>query len=157
MCIRDRFYLGNDGGVCRSTNGGQTFTSLNSTLSLAQLISIVIHPNNQALSYAGSQDNGTQRRFNDFGWVEFSSGDGGRCVINPLDPSISWFTYIRGNIFRFLDNGATYDTSVGSNNKFGEPDVAPRIAFYPPFTGNGVDATLYFGTWRLFISTDMGN
>ncbi|HEV8486277.1 MAG TPA: hypothetical protein VGV87_22225 [Blastocatellia bacterium] len=151
------FFLGNDGGISRSTNGGQTFTSLNATLSLAQFISIAIHPNDPRLSYAGSQDNGTQRRFSEVGWAEFLSGDGGRCVINPLDPSISWFTYIRGDIFRFVDNGATYDTSIGGNSKFGEPDFGARIAFYPPFTGNGVDATLYFGTWRLFISTDLGN
>jgi photosystem II stability/assembly factor-like uncharacterized protein len=148
------FYLGNDGGISRSMNGGQTFTSLNATLSLAQFISIAIHPIDPRVSYAGSQDNGTQRRFSDAGWVEFLSGDGGRCVINPLDPSISWFTYIRGEIFRFLATG--YDTSIGGNSKFGEPDFGARIAFYPPFTGNGVDATLYFGTWRLFTSTDLG-
>ncbi len=151
------FYLGNDGGISRSTNGGQTFTSLNATLSLAQFISIAIHPNDPRLSYAGSQDNGTQRRFSEVGWAEFLSGDGGRCVINPLDPSISWFTYIRGDIFRFLNNGTTFDTSVGSNSKFFEPDFGARIAFYPPFAGNGADATLYFGTWRLFTSTDLGN
>ena len=149
------FYLGNDGGIYRSANGGQSFSSLNATLSLAQLISVAIHPVDPRLSYAGSQDNGTQRRFSDVGWAEFLSGDGGRCVINPLDPNISWFTYIRGDIFRFLATG--YDTSIGGNSKFGEPDFGARIAFYPPFTGNTIDATLYFGTWRLFTSTDLGN
>jgi len=31
------------------------------------------------------------------------------------------------------------------------------MAFYPPFVSNGVDGTLYFGTWRLFVSTNLGN
>src|SRR3989441_13295683 len=39
---------------------------------------------------------------------------------------------------------------------FGEASENPRINFYPPFTGNGVDSKLYFGTWRLFISTNRG-
>ena len=41
---------------------------------------------------------------------------------------------------------------------FGEVLGGPaRIAFYAPFAGNGVDSTLYFGTWRLFISTNLGD
>jgi photosystem II stability/assembly factor-like uncharacterized protein len=152
----NELYVANDGGISRSTNGGTTFTSLNATLSLTQFISIAVHPTESSISFGGSQDNGTQRRWSAFGWQEFVSGDGGRCVINPLDPSVAWFTYIRGDIFRFLDNGQTFDGRVGSNGKFLEPDVGARIAFYPPFTGNGVDTTLYFGTWRLFTSTDLG-
>jgi photosystem II stability/assembly factor-like uncharacterized protein len=31
------------------------------------------------------------------------------------------------------------------------------MAFYPPFEGNARDSTLYFGTWRLFVSHDLGN
>ncbi|MEK6324621.1 MAG: IPT/TIG domain-containing protein [Acidobacteriota bacterium] len=152
------FYLGNDGGVSKTTDGGATFQSLNATLTLTQFIGITMHPTNPAISYGGTQDNGTQQRSaNSASWHEIFSGDGGHCVINPLDPSIVFTTYVRGYVFRFSNDGQTFDGQIGFNDTFGEPFDGPRIAFYPPFVGNGVDASLYFGTWRLFISTDLGN
>ena len=154
----DTIYLGNDGGVSRSTNSGATFRSLNSTLTLSQFTGIALHPQDSAITYGGTQDNGTQRRLADSNdWLEFASGDGGHPVIDRLDPQTVYATYIRGTIFRFTANGQLYDGQVGSNTSFDEAVEGARIAFYPPFVGNSVDSTLYFGTWRLFISTDRGN
>ncbi len=150
-------YVGNDGGVSKTTDGGITFQSLNSTLTLTQFIGISLHPTNPAISYGGTQDNGTQQRSANSGWSEIVSGDGGRSVIDPRDPSMVFVTYTRGDIFRLINDGRIFDAQIGFNGTFGEPVENPRIAFYPPFAGNGVDATLYFGTWRLFESTDLGN
>jgi photosystem II stability/assembly factor-like uncharacterized protein len=153
----NEFYAGNDGGVSKTTDNGATFSSLNATLTLTQFIGISLHPANPAISYGGTQDNGTQQRSADSKWYEVLSGDGGHAVINPLDPSVVFMTYVRGDIFRVVNDGQTFDLQIGSNATFGEFFQNPRIAFYPPFVGNGVDATLYFGTWRLFISTNLGN
>ncbi|MEK6287531.1 MAG: hypothetical protein AABO57_17445 [Acidobacteriota bacterium] len=154
----NEFYLGNDGGVSKTTDGGETFQALNSTLTLTQFVGITLHPTNPAITYGGTQDNGTQQRSGDStSWSEISSGDGGHSVIDPLDPSIVFLTYVRGDIFRFVNDGRTFNAQIGSNFAFGEPFDSPRIAFYPPFEGNAVDATLYFGTWRLFISADLGD
>lgn len=152
----NEFYVGNDGGVSKTTDNGNTFRSLNATLTLTQFVGISLHPTNPAISYGGSQDNGTQLRSPDSKWYEVLSGDGGHAVINPLDPSVVFMTYVRGDIFRVINDGQTFDLQIGANATFGEFFQSPRIAFYPPFAGNGVDATLYFGTWRLFISTNLG-
>lgn len=152
----NEYYVGNDGGVSKTTNNGDTFRSLNATLGLTQFIGISLHPTNPAISYGGTQDNGTQKRSADSSWQEVLSGDGGHAVINPLDPSVVFMTYIRGDIYRFVNDGQTFELQVAGNGSFGESFENPRIAFYPPFTGNGVDATLYFGSWRLFVSTDLG-
>jgi photosystem II stability/assembly factor-like uncharacterized protein len=148
-------YLGNDGGLSKSNDGGNSFQSLNWTLSLTQMTSIALHPTDPSISYCGTQDNGTQRRVSGSAWAEFISGDGGRVVINPLGTGTVMTNYFRGNIYRFYDDGRIYDKQIAWSSTFGEPDDG-RIAFYPPFTGNGVDATLYFGSWRLFVSTDVG-
>lgn len=154
----NELYLGNDGGVSKSTDGGATFQSMNSTLTLTQFIGIAVHPTNPAISYGGTQDNGTQQRSaNSTSWSEIVSGDGGHCVINPLDPSVVFTTYVRGDVNRFLNDGQTFDAQIAGNVTFGESFDSPRIAFYPPFVGNGVNESLYFGTWRLFISTNLGN
>jgi photosystem II stability/assembly factor-like uncharacterized protein len=150
-------YIGNDGGLSKSTDGGRTFSSLNTTLSLTQFYGLTLHPEDPAVSYGGTQDNGTQRRLGDsYQWQEFFGGDGGQCVVNPEDPAQVFTTYIRGFVFRFGNNGSTFQGTIGTNRIFEEPDSRPRIAFIAPFVGNGVDRTLYFGTWRLFVSSDLG-
>jgi photosystem II stability/assembly factor-like uncharacterized protein len=154
----NQFYIGNDGGLSETVDGGKTFQSLNSTLALTQFTSIAVHPTDASITYGGTQDNGTQRRlFGSGQWFEMAAGDGGRVVINPLNPGMVFTTYVRGAVFRFFDDGRYLDNQVAWSTSFGEPDVSPRIAFYPPFTGNGVDSTLYLGTWRLFISSNLGD
>jgi uncharacterized protein (TIGR03437 family) len=153
------FYAANDGGLWRSLDGGATFQNLNASLALTQFVGVTINPFDPAISYGGTQDNGTQRRLAGANgrWREFSTGDGGRSVVNPLDPAMVFTTYIRGSITRWTNNGLTRSATVGTEARFGEPATGARIAFYPPFVGNGVNNTLYFGTWRLFTSTDNGN
>jgi photosystem II stability/assembly factor-like uncharacterized protein len=154
----DNILIGNDGGLSLTTNGGNTFTSLNGSLNLSMFVSMAVHPTNPAISYGGTQDNGTQRRFaNSNQWEEFATGDGGKVVINPVNPSQVFTTYVRGTIYRFNDNTVDFDRQVASNSTFDEPGTsAARIAFYAPFTSNGLDSTLYFGSYRLFTSTDAG-
>jgi photosystem II stability/assembly factor-like uncharacterized protein len=153
----NEFYVGNDGGVSKTTDGGSTFRSLNSTLTLTQFVGMALNPLNPLISYGGTQDNGTQQRSGSSNWREIVSGDGGHVVINPINPSVVFTTYVRGDVYRLGNDGQSLDAQIGSNGTFGEPTVNPRIAFYPPFCGNGIDATVYFGTWRLFISNDLGN
>ena len=151
-------FVTNDGVISKSNDGGSTYQSLNSSLTLSQFVGITMHPTDPSITYGGTQDNGNQRRFGTSGtWEEYFSGDGGRTVINPHDPTVLFPSFIRGNIFRFYENGNFFDRQVSFNSTFGEPPSGARIAFYPPFTGNGVDPTLYFGSYRLFTSTDLGN
>ena len=151
-------YFGNDGGLFKSTNGGTTLQSLNGTLSLTQFVGYAVDPTDASRSYGGTQDNGSQRRqASTSRWREVDGGDGGNFVVDQQTPSTVFSTYIEGSITRFTNFGAARDSEVGNNGIFGEPTNGPRISFYPPFTGNGVDSKLYFGTWRLFISTNRGN
>ncbi len=150
--------FGNDGGLFKSINGGTTLTSLNATLSLTQFVGYTIDPTDASKSYGGTQDNGNQRRVNATSqWSEIVGGDGGNTVVDQLTPGTVYVTYIEGSVTRYTNFGQNFDREIGTNATFGEAENGPRIAFYPPFTGNGVDAKLYFGTWKLFTSTDRGN
>jgi photosystem II stability/assembly factor-like uncharacterized protein len=152
-----RVYLGNDGGLYGSADGGDTWQSLNRTLSLVTFRSVAVSPANPFLSIGGTQDNGTQRRENGSeAWSEMITGDGGGVVFDPLDPGTLFTTYIYGTVFRWRDDGTYYDGSVADNATFGEPQSSARIYFYPPFVGDGATGRLYFGTWRLFTSDDRG-
>ncbi|HYP00007.1 MAG TPA: hypothetical protein VER76_07430, partial [Pyrinomonadaceae bacterium] len=158
-------YIGNDGGVSLSSDGGSKFESLNASLTLTQFVGISMHPTDASISYGGTQDNGTQRRVEGTStWKEFSSGDGGNSIVNPVDPSMVFTTYVRGTINRFRNNGLTHERSIGDSSnssvvvfKDSVSGARDRIGFYPPFKGNQVDSTLYFGTHRLWISTNTGD
>ncbi len=149
--------IGNDGGVWRSTDGGTTFNSLNNSLTLSMFVGLSVHPTNLLTLYGGTQDNGTQRRNGASTWQEFFSGDGGQAVIDAVDPTIVFPSYVNGYIVRYLNNGGTYNGTVGCESfatcaTFNND----RIAFYPPIVGNGVNTTLYVGSYRLYTSTDRG-
>jgi photosystem II stability/assembly factor-like uncharacterized protein len=148
------FYCGTDGGVWKTTNFGTSFTSLNSTLSLTQFVGIAVHPTDSTKSYGGTQDNGSQRRTVGTGWTEYSGGDGGKTVINPLNRAMVFSSYVRGSITRWLADGTSFNGKVGDLSVLGEPATGARIAFYPPIVGNGVDSKLYVGTRRLMRCDD---
>ncbi|HXG82794.1 MAG TPA: FG-GAP-like repeat-containing protein [Pyrinomonadaceae bacterium] len=145
-------YIANDGGLWRSTDGLNTLQSLNATLNLTMFTSLATHPTDASRTYGGTQDNGTQKRTGAQSWTEFSTGDGGQTVIDPVDPSIVYTTYVYNDVHRYNSNGDSYGGKIGSNTTF----ATDRSAFYPPFVGNGVDSTLYFGTYRLYASSNRG-
>jgi photosystem II stability/assembly factor-like uncharacterized protein len=163
------FYIGNDGGLSKTTDGGATLTSLNATFTLSQFVGLVASPTNANLQVGGTQDNGTQARLaggSGIGWTEFAEGDGGHPVINPVDSRAVLSTYVFGRIRRwqFSADGSSRVEKGGtaSETTFGEcdtssPSCSPRIAFYAPFTSNGVDATVYFGTWKLYVSPNFAD
>jgi photosystem II stability/assembly factor-like uncharacterized protein len=148
-------YIGNDGGLSKSSDGGASFVSLNASLTLTQFVGISMHPTDPNISYGGTQDNGTQLRIAGTNtWREFSPGDGGRSIVNAANPSMVFTTYIYGRVYRYTNNGNSVGPAIADNPTFGEPTTGHRIAFYPPMTGNGVDANIYFGTYRLFTCTN---
>ena len=157
-------YISNDGGIWKSTDGAATFQTLNATLGLTMFVGISLHPTDSNLIYGGTQDNGTQRRTGATTWQEFSGGDGGRSVIDPVDPTIVYTSYVNGTMSRFGTNGGTYEANIGCEPA--PPPPAPptcntfgndRVAFYPPISGNRLNSNVYFGTYRLYISADRGD
>ncbi|HEX8248169.1 MAG TPA: FG-GAP-like repeat-containing protein [Pyrinomonadaceae bacterium] len=145
-------YLANDGGFYRSTDGANSFQSLNASLNLTMFTSLDLHPTDASRTYGGTQDNGNQRRRGGQMWSEFISGDGGQIVVDPVDPSIVYATYIRHYIDRWTNNTDVYELPIGSPATFN----SDLVAFYPPFVTNDVNSNLYFGTYRLYISSNRG-
>jgi photosystem II stability/assembly factor-like uncharacterized protein len=146
------FFIGNDGGLYKTEDGGKTFKSKNQTLSLSQFVGLAISPFDPRLTVGGTQDNGSQLRDLDGQWYEIVGGDGGNVVFSPQNPNLFFTTYVFGAIFRLSGN---VFRQVGTEAIFGEFG-SPRIRFYAPFTGTN-DGRLYFGTWRLFLSRNQGD
>jgi|SRR5215213_148427 len=150
-------YIGNDGGLSRSSDGGETFSSLNNMLSLTQFNSVTLHPTDSLRSCGGTQDNGALvRGLNQLRWIEFVGGDSGGCLMSSTDPSLWYTSYIYGVLYLYSNFGTQYETQLTDPSTFGEDPEKPRIAFYPPFVLSSQNNRLYFASWRLFSSSDQG-
>ncbi|HSY52372.1 MAG TPA: hypothetical protein VLC46_26460 [Thermoanaerobaculia bacterium] len=144
------FYVATDGGLWKGSSGGASFQQLNNTLSLTMFYGIAVHPTDPFLVFGGTQDNGFQQRSGTT-WTQLRGGDFGQTVVNPLNPSMV-FNVEGSYIDRWVNNGDVLDKVV----RPAIPDQRGE-SIYSPFVGNGTDATLYLGTWRLWVSIDLGD
>ncbi|HBF87677.1 MAG TPA: hypothetical protein DDX39_03460 [Bacteroidales bacterium] len=86
------FYVGCDGGISKTDDGGTSFYTANRNYNVTQFYAIAFSPTGEVVG--GTQDNGTQyisREGNtDQAAVEVSGGDGGYCEVSTLNPDISF-------------------------------------------------------------------
>lgn len=99
-------WIGTDGGIFKSTDGGSTFTSLNRDLRIAQNYGIAVHPNGQEV-ITGTQDNGSHIFFGDKKiWLEWAGGDGGFCAWDQQNPDYVYGSNPYGDLFGSPDAGS---------------------------------------------------
>jgi hypothetical protein len=153
-------FVGNDGGLVRSTDGGANWVPINDTIASNLFLSLDIGrgsaANNQ-FSYGGTQDTGSPARRSGMAASEWHlgvDGDGGGIAVDPSNPLLVYgsdgdnyiFTTDGGVIWNFT-NSATTGLPVGNG-------AAPNIPVgVDPNHGNVV----YVVTGaHLFRSIDTG-
>jgi photosystem II stability/assembly factor-like uncharacterized protein len=102
-------YIGCDGGIYRSTNAGDTWSSINNGIRTIQLYRLASHPTNHDTLIGGAQDNTNFRTF-DAGitpWTSFSGGDGMECFFDYINPNTIYFSLQEGVLYKSLDLGNT--------------------------------------------------
>ncbi len=147
-----RLLCGNDGGLHRSINLGNSWTSLAAGLGTIQIYAgLSTHPTDDDFVLIGTQDNGTNRRTNNTKiWQRVIGGDGGWTQINQSSPNIMFGEYQgTGNLFRSTNGGAGFN--------FAGSGINGRNSFLPPYVIDPNNTnTVYYGTERLFRSTNGG-
>ncbi|PHI18481.1 hypothetical protein CEQ90_17860 [Lewinellaceae bacterium SD302] len=97
----DIVYVVSDGGVHRSTDGGQTFAFANGGLQTCQFYNgFSTAVTDESIAMGGLQDNGTILWNGDDTWTVILGGDGSWSAINPVDPSIYYGSSQRLNVLR---------------------------------------------------------
>lgn len=164
-------YRGDDGGIWKSTNAGATWSSLNNaTFRATQFQSLALHPTDPNFSIGGTQDNGTNQLLPTSLWNRIDFGDGGFAAIdqNAADTSnvVMYHTYF--NQTNRIIGYASVDTvaaATDNNWPFYGCDVSSfngitctdAVLFYAPLVlGPGNPNTVYFGSDRLYRSTNKG-
>ncbi len=151
----DMLLVGNDGGVYRSPDRGDTWESLNTNLSLTQFYAgVSIHPRADAISVlAGTQDNGTVEGDGDLSWPQVMGGDGGFTALDPRFDRRWAETQWRGGTGgpRRSDNGGLF------RYRGRGIDLGDDALFIPPLVMDPFDPDLlYFGTELLYRTVDGG-
>ena len=146
------FYLIGDSGVWRSSNAGQSFTNLNNTLAVTQFQTVGLHPANPGLAVGGTQDNGTIFYRGGVVWDQGREGDSGAAFYDSSTPRTVYTVARRLSVRRSDDGGKTFRVIAEGL------EATDRVQFYPPLIADPTQpGTLYFGTQRVWRSTDAGN
>jgi photosystem II stability/assembly factor-like uncharacterized protein len=145
-------FNGNDGGYFKSTNGGTSWDK-SYDLPLSQTYASTIDyllPNRK---YTGTQDNGTVGTKTGLtsDWEMFYGGDGFYCLVDYTNSNIIYAEYQNGGIGRSTDGGINFDY-IGSGL-----DLS-RTNWSSPYSMDiQTPATLYFGSYKIFKTTNKGD
>ena len=144
------FYIGNDGGVWKTTSGSSSFTNCNANMQTIQFYDIASDPNNPAVTIGGTQDNGTESNSQpQQSWSEIYGGDGGYVLIDPSNSSIMYTEYVNGSLQKSTNGGGSFSkitTGIGEDGYWLQPYVMDP-------TNNNI---LYTATSKIYKTTNGG-
>lgn len=116
------FYVGTDGYLAKSSDNGNTWTTLNDGTAIREFYAVGLSQGDYDMNIVGSQDNGTSI-LNADGWVEWNGGDGMEALVHPLNSDWmigSWQFGTRN----YTRNGGLTRTGAGN------PDGGSEHAFW---------------------------
>ncbi len=144
----DTIYVGSDGGIFRSTDGGDTYENINNNFFVSQSYGIAVNPDGSGVT-SGTQDNGSQLYFGDDQvWLEWSGGDGGYSAWDQQNSDFLYGSRPSGSMFGSSDGGIT-STNISL------PDTT-GASFIQPFAIDENDGNrLLVGTDNLFFSANI--
>jgi len=149
-------WIGNDGGVWKSADGGLSWINKNSNLATLQFIGVAVHPTDVQIVFGGMQDNNKAKYSGSTAWEAMDAGDGGYAAIDPFDPRYLYGTRY-GISFQRNDRGGTSpfaDWPVKTNGI----NLSDRSLFYAPFAVDpSTPGVLYLGTHRVYRTTNRGD
>jgi photosystem II stability/assembly factor-like uncharacterized protein len=146
-------YLGCDGGVYRSSDGGTSFTPANTGIASIQSYRVASHISNPDVLYSGAQDNGFISTHNKGATVYKleNFADGTECFMDYSDTNVIFFETFCGFLGRTTNGGQSWELSV-------DPGPFDSNAFISPYWQHPVEPNIIYGCIRqkLLKSTDKG-
>ncbi|MCX6600968.1 MAG: T9SS type A sorting domain-containing protein [bacterium] len=140
---------GTDGGMYKSTNGGDTWTGINSGLSTLQFYGMCNDYLNGNVAMGGTQDNGTVKYSGSSTWSWILGGDGGYTLVDYTNSNIIYASTQRGGHYKSTNGGSSF-FSIQSGISGSGAWVTPTV----------MDPTnpsvLYTGTTMVYKTTNGG-
>lgn len=156
----DIIYVGSDGGVSRSLDGGETWHTRNKFFGITQFYAIGFGPNGSIIG--GTQDNGTlyydiekpPSQGLNYEYRRVLGGDGAYAEISQLNPNFQFATIYYGSLYRsetrgeagsmatFFNNRLINDVSPG-NMQMGHPFITPIALWENFYDINSIDTAVF--------------
>ncbi|RMF34310.1 MAG: glycosyl hydrolase, partial [Chlorobiota bacterium] len=145
-------WVGNDGGVFRTTNAGSSWQDLSSGLAILQVYRMSHQRGSSApVILAGTQDNGTNRRTGSGSWAQVYGGDGMENAIDWVTPSTMYCSIYYGSFYRSTNSGSSWSAIAPSNE-------SGNGAWVTPFLMHPSDPQLLYVAYRtVYRSTNRGS
>ncbi|MCX7610149.1 MAG: T9SS type A sorting domain-containing protein [Ignavibacterium sp.] len=142
-------YFGTDGGVFRTTDGGETFQGCNGSYQTTQFYNgFSSADNNVNLAIGGMQDNATAIYQGSFAWYRVIGGDGCQTGINQNNTNILYGSSQYLSIYRSTNRGINWTNITPSSD---------NPAFVAPFVVcRSNPNVIYAGSRKLHKSTNGG-
>jgi photosystem II stability/assembly factor-like uncharacterized protein len=162
-CQDGVFYVGTDGYFAKSTDWGQTWTTLNDGTAVREFYALGVSQGDVKVHMAGSQDNGTSI-LNEEGWIEWNGGDGMEAIVNPLNRDLMIGSWQYGNR-NVTNNGGLTRRAVDNPEKgsYNDADWEAPLLLDPQnhmrviHCGANMFESFDFGyTWQQFSSPGIG-
>ena len=141
-------YLGTDGGIARTTNGGSTWATINGNMNIAQIYKLGLSSGNPGRIVSGHQDNGTNLS-NATSWSQIYGGDGMDCFIDWGNDNFIIASYVNGDFQRSTNGGVSWVNIING--------LTGTAAWVAPIVQDPVtQTTFYCGYQHVFKSTNQG-
>lgn len=149
--IEDLVLFGNDGGLFKSNDGGQTFQSANGGLQTTQFYNgFSVSHQNPDFAMGGLQDNSTSIHRGDGIWQRAIGGDGSWTGINFDNDNIVYGSSQNLNVARSFNNGQGFSGMQIPTNSDNPIFIAPyQISESNP-------DIIYAGGTRIYKTTNQG-
>ncbi|HEX8133956.1 MAG TPA: hypothetical protein VF880_11080, partial [Actinomycetes bacterium] len=135
-------YVGNDGGLFRSPDGGRSWRALNAGLAIAEVGHLAGHPEHDAWLLAGAGGLGTLRYEGGEVWFHVDDGDGGACAVDRTRPGTCWHGFPGPGLVR-SERGGGWGTWQAVES--GSPGIRRGAPLEPPGPPGGLDPPLAAG------------
>ena len=147
-------YVGCDGGVFRSADGGASFHQANTGITSIQSYRVASHISDPDIIYSGAQDNGfisTHNRGTTPYNLDFLS-DGTECFMDYSDQDVIFFETYCGYLGRSTNGGQSWELLI-------DPGALDSVAFICPYWQHPVIPEIIYGCLKqkLYKSVDKGN
>lgn len=146
--ITNELYSGNDGGIYKTSDDGNTWVDFSDGLEILQIYKFGTSVTNPNLLITGSQDNGSMKMDN-ADWYAILGGDGMECLIDYTNENIMYAEYYYGAMYRSDNAGHDWENIKPSGSGDGDW-VTPYVI--DPNDPN----VLYAGFSEVYKTTNKG-
>lgn len=146
-------YFGCDGGIYKTTDGGDTYIDCNNGFITTQFYNgFATTPLDTVTALGGLQDNGVVKYYGYPAWLSVDGGDGGWCAIDPTNTNIMYDEYVNLALKKSTNAGGFFFSITN-----GLPTGASEANFIAPFVISPSDPSiLYAGNKNVYRTTNGG-